>query len=410
MLTRRTFLETAALAAAPPARPIRIAILATIYRLQSHAQHMGDRFLVGYPYGGVWRKPNVKVVSLYVDQKPEGDLSGARAREFGFEVYPTVAAALRCGGPKLAVDAVLLIAEHGNYPRNEKGQILYPRYEFFQECVKVFQAGGRAVPIYNDKHLSYSFEKAKAMVDASRRLHFPLMAGSSLPVTWRLPAIELPLDCDIVEAVMVGEGASDPMDFHALEGLQCMVERRRGGETGVRAVELITGDAVWKAPDDGRYSRDLLQAALSRSDTPLGLTVEDGRTQNLLASGELRRLAKDPAAYLIEYRDGLKATLLMLDGAVKDFNFAARLKDGEVRSTQFLLTPDPNVTYSACLMHHAERMFETGSPPYPVERTLLTSGTLESCLTSKLQAHARLETPHLAIAYKPPRESRFARV
>lgn len=407
MLTRRTFLETAALAAAPQGRPLRIAIVATIYRLQSHAQHMGDRFLVGYPYGGVWRKPNVKVVSLYVDQKPDGDLSAARASEFGFEVYPSVAEALRCGGRDLAVDAVLIIAEHGNYPRNEKGQILYPRYEFFQECVKVFEASGRAVPVYNDKHLSYSFEKAKAMVEASRRLRFPMMAGSSLPVTWRLPAIDMPLDADIAEALMIGEGASDPMDFHALEGLECMVERRRGGESGVRAVQLLEGDAVWKAGDEGRYSKALLTAALSRSDTPLGFTVTDGRTQDLAASGELQKLAKTPAAYFIEYRDGLKAALLMLDGALKDFNFAARLKDGRQLSTQFLLTPDPNVTYSACLMHKAGQMFETGRPPYPVERTLLTSGMLEACLTSKIQGHARLETPHLAVAYKAPREPQY---
>jgi hypothetical protein len=409
VLTRRTFLETAAFAAAPQSRPIRIAILATIYRLQSHAQHMGDRFLVGYPYGGVWRKPNVKVVSLYVDQKPEGDLSGARAKEFGFEVYPSIAEALRCGGPQIAVDAVLLIAEHGNYPRNEKGQILYPRYEFFQECVKVFEADGRAVPVYNDKHLSWSFEKAKAMVEASRRLKFPMLAGSSIPVTWRLPSIELPLECEIAEAVMVGEGGSDAMDFHALEGLQCMVERRRGGESGVRAVRLLEGEAVWKAGDEGRYSKDLLAAALSRSDTPLGLTVADGRTQDLMASGELRKLAGAPAAYFIEYRDGLKVTMLMLDGAIKDFNFAARLKGGQIWSTQFLLTPDPNVTYSACLMHKAEQMFEMKAAPYPVERTLLTSGMLESCLTSKSRGHGRVETPQLDVVYKAPRESQFAR-
>src|SRR6516225_6505945 len=161
MLTRRAFLGTAAVAAAQAqSQPKRIAILATIYRLQSHAQHMGDRFLVGYPYGGVWHQPNMKVVSLYVDQKPEGDLSAARAKEFGLTVYPTIAEALRCGGKQLAVDAVLLIAEHGNYPRNEKGQILYPRYEFFEQCVKVFEADGRAMPVYNDKHLSWSFDKA----------------------------------------------------------------------------------------------------------------------------------------------------------------------------------------------------------------------------------------------------------
>jgi hypothetical protein len=412
LLTRRTFLQTTAVAAAAPqpAPPKRLAIITTIYRLQSHGQHMGDRFLVGYPYGGAWQKPNIKVVSLYVDQKPEGDLSADRAREFGFTVYPTIAETLRCGGAKLAVDAVLIIGEHGNYPRNEKGQILYPRFEFFDQCVKVFEQEGRVLPVFSDKHLSYSFEKAKAMVDASRRLHFPMLAGSSIPVTWRLPSIELPPGCEIESAVMIGEGGSDPMDFHALEGLQCMVERRRGGETGVKAVQLLEGEAVWKALDQGRFAKDLLTAALSRSDTPLGLTVTDGRTQDLVASGELQKLATKPAAYFIEYRDGLKAVMLMLDGVVKDFNFAARLKGSPaIWSTQFLLTPDPNVTYSACLMHKAGQMFESGVAPYPVERTLLTSGILESCLTSKLQDHARLETPHLSVTYKPPREPQFAR-
>ena len=108
----------------------------------------------------------MKVVSLYVDQKPEGDLSGDRAR--GVRL-PGLSDHRR--GPALRRQAnwrwmrVLIIGEHGNYPRNEKGQILYPRYEFFEQCAKVFEQDGRAVPVYNDKHLSYSFEKAKAMVD-----------------------------------------------------------------------------------------------------------------------------------------------------------------------------------------------------------------------------------------------------
>jgi hypothetical protein len=407
MLNRRHFLQTAGVTAAAAyaqGGPKRIAIVTTIYRYLSHGQHMGDRFLVGYPLNGAWHKPATEVVSLYVDQKPEGDLSEARAKEFGFKVYPTIAEALRCGGSKLAVDGVLIIGEHGNYPRNEKGQILYPRYEFFEQCVKVFEQDGRAVPVYNDKHLSYSFEKAKAMVDASKRLRFPMLAGSSIPVTWRLPAIDLPLNSEIESAVMIGVGGSDPMDFHALEGLQCMVERRRGGETGVKAVELLQGDAVWSAD----YPKDLLSAALSRSDTPLGLTVTDGRTQDLVKSGELQKLAKNPAAYRIEYRDGLKATMLMLDGVLKDFNFAARLKGSpRIWSTQFLLTPEPNVTYSACLMHKAAQMFETGVAAYPVERTLLVSGMLESCLTSKVQGNKRLETPHLSVSYRAPKESQF---
>ncbi len=211
---------------------------------------------------------------------------------------------------------MLIIGEHGNYPRNEKGQILYPRYEFFQQCVKVFEQDGRAVPVYNDKHLSYSFEKAKAMVEASRRLKFPMLAGSSLPVTWRLPAIELPLGCEIEEALMVGEGGSDPMDFHALEGLQCMVERRRGGETGVQS----RADDRRRRGLEGRGRRPLFEGTADRrAFAQRHAAGADGRRtaarRTWSASGELRKLAKNPAAYFIEYRDGLKATLLMLNGA-----------------------------------------------------------------------------------------------
>lgn len=390
--------------------PKRVAIVTTIWRYLSHAQHMGDRFLIGYPLHGEWHRPDLHIVSLYVDQKPEGDQSQARAEEFGFKVYPTIAEALRCGSDKLAVDAVMIIAEHGEYPRNEKGQVLYPRYEFFKQCVEVFEKDGRAVPVYNDKHLSFSFEKAKWMVDASKRLGFPMLAGSSLPVTWRLPDLELPLGCEIEEALMVGEGGSDPMDYHALEAMQCMIERRKGGEKGVKAVQMIEGDAVWKAGEEGRWSKRLLTAALSRSDSPQGLTITDGRTQDLVGSGELPKLVKKPAAYFIEHADGLRTTLLMLNGAVNDFLFAARVKGTRgIPSTQFFLSPTPNVTYSACLVGKIEEMFVTGRAPYPVERTLIVSGILEACLTSRLQGQQRLETPQLGVRYQPPRESQHAR-
>lgn len=406
-LNRRSFLGGAAITASVLSGksdgPKRIAMVTTVYRYLSHGQHMGDRFLVGYPYAGEWCKPNMQVVSLYVDQKPEGDLSAQRAQEFGFRVYPTIAETLRCGTKELAVDAVLIVAEHGDYPTNDFGQKLYPRFEFFTECVKVFERDGRAVPVYNDKHLSYSFEKAQSMVEAAKRLRFPMLAGSSLPVTWRLPDVEMPLGRQIEEALMVGEnGSDDAMDFHALEAMQCMLERRRGGETGVRSVNTVKGDAVWSAG----WSKELLIAALSRSDTPLGLTVKDGRTQDLVGSGELQRLVPKPVAYRIEYRDGLHATMLNLKGALQDFNFAARVTGGGVISTQFLLTPEPNVTYSACLMNKVAEMFATGRAPYPVERTLLTSGITEACHRAGAN---RLDTPHLSVAYQAPKASQHCR-
>ncbi|HET6324704.1 MAG TPA: hypothetical protein VFG04_08395 [Planctomycetaceae bacterium] len=421
MVSRREFLATSgsalALAGLPPmARPEgrggrkRIALVATLWIYQSHAQHIGDRFLVGYPHQGGWHQPEMDIVSAYVDQKPAGDLSGERAKTFGLTVYPTIAQALRCGGDKLAVDAVLIVGEHGNYPHNAKGQILYPRYEFFKQCVEVFERDGRAVPVYNDKHLSYSFRKAKEMVADSKRLGFPMLAGSSLPVTWRLPELELPLDCEIDEALMVGCGSSDPMDYHALEAMQCMVERRRGGETGIKSVQLIEGDSVWQAGEQGRYSKRLLEAALSRSDKIMGKTVEDARPQDLVGSGVLPKIVPQPAAYFIERRDGTRTTLLMLNGAVGDYTFACRLKGSdEILSTQFFLTPTPNVTYSAPLGAKIEEMFATGKPPYPVERTLIVSGILDSCLDSKVQGHTRLDTPHLDVTYRAPDESQFCR-
>jgi hypothetical protein len=414
----------------------RVAVISTIYQYLKHTQHFIDRLLVGYPYGGGWIRPDVKVVSLYVDQRPMGDQSLDRAREFGFDVYPTIAEALRCGGDEIAVDGVLIIGEHGEYPSNELNQKLYPRYEFFKQCIEVFEADGRSVPVYNDKHLSYDFEKANEMVADGHRLGFPILAGSSLPVTWRLPDLELPLGCEIEDALMIGVGGSDAMDYHVLEAMQCMVERRSGrtlrygsdeptqdtagassfaeasedgGEQGVAAVELIEGEVVWEALEGGRISSELLEAALSRGDSPLGLTEEDGRTQDLLGSGELQRLCEKPRAYFVEYEDGFKATTMLLNGAIRDYCFAARLKgEDEPVSMQFFLTPTPNVTYSACLVHKIVEMLETGVAPYPAERTLIVSGMLESFLKSFAEGN-RLETPHLSVRYDAPIESQHAR-
>ena len=120
------------------------------------------------------------------------------------------------------------------------------------------------------------------------------------------------------------------------------------------------------------------------------------------------RLAPKPAAYFIEHRDGLKTTLLMLNGAIQDFNFAARVRGVGVRSCQFFLSPVPNVTYSACLVSKIEEMIATGRAPYPAERTLIVSGVLESCLTSKMQGGRRLDTPHLNVRYQAPKTSQHA--
>lgn len=410
MLTRRTFLASLpafapVLHAAEPAKK-KLAVVTNIWYYRSHAWHMAERFLHGYPINGKWHHPPFEVVSAYVDQKPEGDLSAARAKEFGFTIHPTVEAALRCGGKQLAVDAVLVIGEHGNYPKTEFGQIQYPRYQYFKKITDVYKADGRTAPVFNDKHLSWKFAWAKEMVDLSKEMKFGFCAGSSLPVTWRMPAIDLPFGAEVEEAMCISNGSLDIYDFHNLETIQCMVERRKGGETGVVAVQAFKGDDVWKHVSQGDWGKELFGACLSRSQT---LAQAPTLSHRMPTWDQMKDWVKDPVAYRVEYADGLKTTMLLMNGLVQDFTFAAKLK-GEAKplSTLFHLPPVPNVTYSAALMSKAEETFLTNKSPTPIERTLLTSGITESGLQS-LTKGKRLETPHLAVKYQAGKDSTFAR-
>ncbi len=395
-----------------PRRP-KIAAICTIYFKYSHAQHIVDRFLEGYGWNGTHHRPPMDLVSLYVDQIGDNDVSRDRVRRFPqVKMYPTIAEALTLGGGKLAVDGVLLIGEHGRYPRNEKRQTKYPRYEFFQEIVKVFRASGRSAPVFNDKHLSWNWEWAREMYDTSRSLGFPLMAGSSLPVTWRTPALETPAGAKIREAMCVCYGGVDSYDFHGLETIQCMVERRKGGETGVKRLQAYQGERFWKAYEEGVWPRDLMEAALCRSHT---LTPSrKGFNHDFPTPDDMRRLVRNPTAYRYEHEDGLKCTMLLMNGLVQDFNFAAHLEGrSEIFSTQMYLPMPPARTslanFFSPLVNNVERMFLTGKATYPVERTLLTTGLTAAGVESLFRDQARYETPHLAIRYQAPKESTFWR-
>ena len=389
----------------------RMAIVTTEWRYHCHAWHMAERFLVGYPTQGHWHEPKLEVVSAYVDQFPEKDLSRQRSEEFGFPIYDSVAEALRCGGPELAVDAVLLIGEHGDYPKNEFGQTQYPRYELFKQVTDVYRADGRSAPVFNDKHLSWKWDWAREMVDLSEELGFALAAGSSLPGTWRMPSIEMPANAPVKEMLSVAIGGMDSYDFHALETIQCMAERRQGGETGVTAVQGLQGDAVWQAMAAGDWSKggwdaSLFEACLSRSQT---LVQPESYSHRYPTQKQIQEWVKEPVAYRIEYVDGTRATMLLMNGLVGDFTFAGRIGGQSAPlSTLFYLPPVPNVMYSAELMAKAEATFMTGKSPCPIERTLLTSGLTEACVQSASTNQERMETPHLHITYPVPAESTFA--
>jgi len=393
-------------------RPKVAAVVTTCFKY-SHAQHFVDRFLDGYGWNGTHHYPPMDLVSLYVDQVGANDLSRERAaRHPTMKIYPTIAETLTLGGSKLGVDAVLLIGEHGNYPRNEKGQTKYPRYEFFQQITEVFRSSGKSVPLFNDKHLSWNWEWAKSMYDTSRQMRFPFMAGSSLPVTWRTPSVEMPMGARISEALCVCYGGVDSYDFHGLETIQCMVERRHGAETGVRWLQAYRGEKFWDALREGIWPRQLMESALCRSHT---LTpARAGFNHIFPTTDDMKRLVRDPVAYRYEHTDGLKCTMLLMGGLVRDFNFAAYVNGArDPWSTQaYLPMPDGRTTladFFSPLVNHVEKMFLTGKAVYPVERTLLTTGLTAAGMDSLSKGQARVETPHLAIRYQPARESTYWR-
>jgi hypothetical protein len=389
-------------------RPLRVALIATEVRRHSHAQHFIDRFLEGYGWQGQHYHPGTRLVSLYVDQVPAGDLSRDRSARFRVPIYPTIAECLTLGTSRLAVDGVVLIAEHGRYPRNEMGQTLYPRYRFYKEIVKVFEDSGRSVPVFNDKHLSTNWAECVEMLADAQRLGFALLAGSSLPVTWRIPALEIPLATPMLESVCACYGGVDSYDFHGLETAQCMSERRAGGEKGIRSVTALKGEALWQALAQRESTRELLWAALSRSHT---LKPRPGFTYPVPDLDWVRSASPGATGYFIEHRDGFQTSMFLLNGLVQDFTYGGRTRSGRMYSCQMHL-PMPNRISTTAdffnpLLHHIEQTIVRRSASYPAERTLLTSGMTLAAVESLHRGGQQVETPEMRVSYRPVKTSLF---
>lgn len=400
-MTRRGFLATSAASLGATLVPLkgqsgppkRVAAIITEYRPGSHADVVIGKYLEGWKQDGKSPGPRSKIVSMYTEQVPDSDLSRPMAAKYGVPIFRTIHEALTMGGDELAVDAVLLIGEHGDYPTNDKEQKLYPRFKMFLEITDTYRRTGQTAPIFNDKHLSYSWIKAKRMVEISREMGFAMMAGSSVPVAHRIPSIDFPWGEKATKAVAISYSGLDIYGFHLLESLQCMVERRQGGETGVKAVQCLENEAVWKFLDDTPWAQRLFDKALTHSQT-----LKPGMRENV----------KSPSVFLIEYNDGLQAAAFLLTGAVEDFTVAIDVegRTEPVSTLMYLMNGRPHPHF-ACLTMNFEKMFETGVATYPVERTMLTSGILDFALESRFQGHKRLATPQLDVDYFVGRDSHF---
>ncbi|MGZ0163702.1 MAG: hypothetical protein ACKVII_07285 [Planctomycetales bacterium] len=368
----------------------RIAGITTVLRKNSHAEVIIGRLVRGYSLNDEGARPNLTLTSLFTDQVPKSDISREWSTTYGFPIVGSVREALTHGSTSLNVDGVLLVAEHGEYERSATGNKQFPKRRLFGEVVETFQSAGRVVPVFSDKHLADNWEDAKWIYDRAKELKIPLMAGSSLPVLWRYPQVDTRRDAKIEEIVAVSYGSLDAYGFHALEMVQCLVERRAGGETGVRSVQCLTGDAVWKAREAGRFSPQLFEATLNRQ------TIKRWVKRNKT----LEESVREPVLWMVEYRDGLRARILTLNGAATTWAAAWKYADDDrIASTRFQVQEERPYGHFTFLVQEFEKMVATGKPAWPVERTLLTSGILDALLTSKLNGGDKLPTPWLDVRY-----------
>lgn len=382
-----TSVEAADSTAAPGKR---VAAIVTVYRHNSHADVIVSRLLLTDTLDGKGKDSPLKLVSLYTDQRPADDISRLLAASHRFPIYPTVAEALTLGTGSLAVDGVLLVAEHGDYPPSPTGNTQYPKRRLWEEIVKVFRASGRVVPVFIDKHLADNWEDAKLIYDSARELKIPVMAGSSVPGTWRHPAADVERGARLTEIVALTYHTTDAYGFHALEAAQALAEQRQGGETGIRAVQCLDGDAVWKAQDEKLFDPELFDAAWQRL------------TQHYNGQKTLREAVPKPRLMMVDYEDGLRAFLLELNGAVGEWSASWRYRDDRrIESTQLWTQEARPAAHFTLLLHGIEQMMLTGKPTWNVERTLLTSGALDALLQSCTRAGTRIETRYLRLAYQP---------
>lgn len=394
-VNRRQFLAAMAASTAcmrssyADSEPIRVAAVMTCFTYRSHAHVILENFLEDYLFNGERTSSGCKVVAFYMDQFPDGEMGRDVAKEYGIPIFPTIEGALTLGGGKLAVDGVLSIGEHGDYPINEKGQQEYPRKRFFDEIVATFRKTGSVCPVFNDKHLSYRWDWAKEMFDTSRAMDFALMAGSSVPLAQRRPPLELPPKAKIVDAVSIHGGGVESYDFHGLEVLQSMLEGREGAETGVKEVQFLEADALHKAADAGLWSIPLAQAAIAAELGP-------GK-DTLIGNPEYRNIH----GILVQYRDGLRAAVLKVGDSATRWNFACQLSgDERPRATSFHVGPWENRNLFRALSHAIQIHFREKRAPYPVERTLLTTGVLAAAMDSRFDKGKPIKTDWLNIAYQ----------
>lgn len=383
--------------APPRVNKPRIAVILTTYFRGSHSDVVVGRLLDGYCIAGVEQEPQVEVVAGYLEllgdpyggEDPRHDIGVEKFRAHGIPLFDSVAEAIGVGGHGVAVDAVLVIGEHGGYEENVYGQRLYPRKRLVDATLSTMWAAGQFVPVFTDKQLAWRTRDAQQMVDDCRRFGVPLMAGSSIPLAWRTGDAAWPLDEPMEASVVVAFGTADVYGPHLLELSQSFAERRRGRETGVARVAALSGAQARDAIATGQMDRELYRQALEVLDLD-----QQARERIDVAGIDV---------FEVTYRDGLRSWIVIHDG-LNRFGVAARGPHANT-VTRVWAQRGPGFEHFSYLVRNIEQFFRTGVSPWPIERVLLTTGILDAAMRSRYASGSSgspspIDTPELDVQYE----------
>jgi hypothetical protein len=385
----------------PAQKRPRIACLVSYWgATRSHADWIITKLLDGYWWEGAHTPSRVDVVSVYIHQFPESGLGQKVCQAKNIPIFKTVGEAVTLGGKELAVDGVVIVAEHGEYPTNLKGQWMLPRWWIYQQVIRVFEQSKRSVPIFNDKHLSISWDEAKWMFDKSRELNFPLTGGSSIPTYFRKPEIELDIDTPLRASIVVGDTADEGALFHCVDVLQAFVERRKGGETGVKSVQCIHGPETWRWTERNPWAANLLESVRKNFD------LKPGHFQEATA----------PNVCIIEYNDGTNAAVY--SGRDVGWTYAGEIagrKEPTIVSMLGWAGPFSQYHASNAQPHWITEMMVTRQEPFNAERLLLSTGIVAYNMESNWEngrysaVGRRIATPFMNMKYRCTHGAQFSK-
>jgi hypothetical protein len=374
--------------AAPAADRKKVAAVVTIYRRNSHADVLIGKILEGWKQDG-GAGPSLELTSLYVDQFSADDLAVGLAAKYGFRLCKSIRECIEMDSGTVAVDGVLSIGEHGDYPVNELSQQLYPRKRFFAEICDVLEQRGKIIPVFNDKHPGPVWQDAQWMMQRAEKLGVPWMAGSSLTVGFRDPDITLPLGEPVVSCLAVGYSGLDIYGFHTLDFLQSIVERRATESQGIQSVQALPLSAIDELINQRVISVQLLSETLRSSGTSLAKLRQSIPAAN----------PKQNAIFVLNYADGLSGAVLMLGSFASAISAGCLTRAGKSIVTRAEERVEPRYPHFAYLLKAIEKMIQTGKPSYAVQRTMLAAGVLDRALNSLHRNSVKLQTPELSFNY-----------